>query len=180
MSENQKVRNGSFRVRVPVGHKNTVTMFDDDSIYCTYPRDYEQVTTNNHTVQMLSQNEYANGWRQVVPKRRTYLKRYKDENGVEQRKVGSNVFRINVNLSQLPYHLWDRLHRSRNGFMVNEGIYQYYVDVTPYDSEIRELVSYVNTYNGCNKTRVMELLETMKENDIYGWAIIKAGAMYRL
>jgi hypothetical protein len=173
----QKVRNGSFRVRVPVGNTSTVTMFDNDSAYSIYPNDYEQKDTVNHTVQMLSQNEYANGWRQVVPKKRVYIKRFKDENGMEHSKISSNVFRMNVNLAQLPFHLWRRMRH--NSTYVSEGMYSYNVERTDVDGDIRELYQYTTQpYNSLDRERVLSLLNTMKENDIYGWVTIKAAALY--
>ncbi len=173
----QKVRNGSFRVRVPVGNTSTVTMFDNDSAYSLYPNDYEQKDTVNHTVQMLSQNEYANGWRQVVPKKRVYIKRFKDDNGMEHSKISSNVFRMNVNLAQLPHHLWTRIRHNRS--YVSDGMYNYNVERTDVDNEIRELAHYTTVpYNSANRERVNSLLSTMKENDVYGWVTIRASAMY--
>jgi hypothetical protein len=173
----QKVRNGSFRVRVPVGNTSSVTMLDQDGAYSVYPNDYEQKDTVNHTVQMLSQNEYANGWRQVVPKKRIYIKRFKDDNGMEHSKISSNVFRMNVNLAQLPHHLWHCMRN--NSFYISEGMYSYNVERTDIDSDIRELVQYTTQpYNSANRDRVRCLIDTMKENDIYGWATIKASAIY--
>lgn len=169
----QKVRNGSFRVRVPVGNK-VVTMLDQDGAYSVFPNEYQQKDTVNHTVQMLSQNEYANGWRQVVPKKRTYVKRFKDENNMEHSKISSNVFRMNVNLAQLPYHLWNRL--KHNSSYVSEGMYNYHVEKTQVDDDIRELASYTHANYG-KKSRVQSLLNTMKENDIFGWVTIKTSAM---
>ncbi len=172
-----KVRNGSFRVRVPVGNPSSVTMLDQDGAYSLYPNEYEQKDTVNHTVQMLSQNEYANGWRQVVPKKRVYIKRFKDDNGMEHSKISSNVFRMNVNLAQLPYHLWNRMRH--NSSYVSEGMYNYNVERTDVDSDIRELAHYTTIpYNIAHRERVFSLLNTMKENDIFGWATIKASAMY--
>lgn len=173
----QKVRNGSFRIRVPVGNNSSVTMLDQEGAYSMFPNEYEQKDINNHTVQMLSQNEYANGWRQVVPKKRAYIKRFKDENGMEHSKISSNVFRMNVNLAQLPYHLW---HRKRyNNSHVSEGMYNYNVEKTDVDNYIQELVIYITKpYNSTHRERVIQLLNIMKDNDIYGWATIKASAMY--
>ena len=173
----QKVRNGSFRVRVPVGNTSSVTILDSDVAYSVFPNDYEQKDTVNHTVQMLSQNEYANGWRQVVPQKRVYIKRFKDENGMEHSKISSNVFRMNVNLAQLPHHLWHRMRN--NSSYISEGMYSYSVERTDIDSDIRELVQYTTQpYNSANRDRVLSLIDTMKENDIYGWATIKASAIY--
>jgi hypothetical protein len=128
---------------------------------------------------MLSQNEYANGWRQVVPRKRVYIKRFKDDNGMEHSKISSNVFRMNVNLAQLPYHLWNNIKTTFHNSTVYEGMYSYNVEKTDIDSHIRELVEYTTLpYNISYRDRVNSLLNTMKENDVYGWATIKASAMY--
>jgi len=96
---------------------------------------------------------------------------------MEHSKISSNVFRMNVNLAQLPYHLWYSMRRNRS--YVSEGMYSYNVEKTDVDSDIRELALYTaQPYNVENRDIVLSLLNTMKENDIYGWVTIKASALY--
>ena len=77
MTEKQhKIKNGSFRVKIP-----TINTSDDNTkLQCTDPRNCNMSKcwsdANIYTVNMLSQNDYAKGWRQVIPKRRTFLKYY--------------------------------------------------------------------------------------------------------
>lgn len=176
MSE-QKVRNGSFRVKLPIGNESSIIAFD--SAYSMFPTDYEQKDVVTCTVPMLSQNEYANGWRQVVQKKRFFFKRFKDDNMMEHSKLCTNAFRLNVNLAQLPLHLWPRIKTRQNNSIVSEGIYQYIIEHTDVDNEIKELVSHINQPYRTSRERVNALLSMMKDNDIYGWVTIKASAIYQ-
>jgi len=179
MSEH-KIKNGSFRVRIPT--INNLLNENNNKLQCTDPKNISLNWTdsNVYTVQMLSQNEYSNDWMQVVPKKRTFLKFYKDENNVEQVRISSNVFKMKINLAQLPYHLWNRLKLYKSMNVIRNGMYQYLVEPTNVDNEIQELVNIVQKpvdkelYN----QRVGELLNILKENDIYGWVVIKASRLY--
>lgn len=178
---NTNVKNGSFRVQVPTVSKLVDnTKIDADGAYSLFQAEYECVDIVQYTVPMLSQNEYANGWTQVVPRKRFYMKHYKDENGVTRTRLGSNVYKMNVTLAGLPYHLWHRIHTTKYGVnTVQDGLYHYYVNSTNVDSEIRELVKLTNdVYQLKYSDRVIDLLHTLKDNDVYGWVVIKATSMY--
>jgi hypothetical protein len=62
---------------------------------------------------------------------------------------------------------------------VNNGYHYYTVMKTNVDDEIRELAHILRQVR-CPKykDRVHELLNILKDNDVYGWVIIKAKAMY--
>jgi hypothetical protein len=169
-----KVRNGSYKVHMPVGGKSVnMTRVDSNTSYSIFPGDYEQSDRAQHTVSMLTQQEYAHGWQQVLPKRRLYIKTTK-VNDVEVEKLGSNVYKLKVNLCQLPSHLW-----GRSSNVINDNIYQYTVERTNVDTEIIELYNIVNEqYNPSNKERVTELLNILKDNDVFGWVVIRALYMY--
>jgi hypothetical protein len=160
-SEKQKIRNGSFRV------------------YKTYNND-DVIEKKLITVQMLTQNDYADGWRQVVPRAKSYSKRFVDNEGNEIIKYYSNVYKMKVNLAQLPEYLWHRMQYSEgNNKVVNNGYHYYTVEASAVDDEIRELANILkNPSQPELKEKVYELLNILKDNDVYGWVVIRAKSMY--
>jgi hypothetical protein len=170
-----KVRNGSFRVTVPMLHEKV------EDVVTISPRNYEQVETNTITVQMLTQNDYADGWRQVVPRAKTFVKKFVDTEGNQQIRHFSNAYRMKVNLAQLPEYLWHRMqYYNETTKTVNNGYHYYIVEATSVDDEIRELVNILkNPAQLEHKERVHELLTILKDNDVYGWVVIRAKSMYK-
>ncbi len=172
------VKNGSFRVNIPV-----VKNYDPESfrgLTSIFPKYYEETGRTVHTVQMLTQNDYADGWQQVVPKAKHYTKRFINTDGDLVSRLYSNAHRMKVNLAQLPPYLWHRMqYVNESMYTVNNGYHFYYVERTNVDDEIRELARLL-TYTVCpsHKDRVLELLNVLKDNDVYGWVVIKAKSMY--
>ncbi len=177
-----KVKNGSYKVHVPIGGRGQyVTRLDNDSAVSLFPSDFEQTDKSVYTVSMLTQNEYAHGWRQVLPRRRVFIKRIKNKDTDEMtERIGTNVYKLKVNLAQLPYYLWSRIRPTHlNQQIINDNNYQYTVEYSNVDDEVRELVSIMNNgYNVSNRERVTELLNVLKDNDVFGWVVIKASALY--
>ncbi len=173
------IKNGSFRVNIPVAR--VVSENDLAGINSIYPKYYEQLDTVTHTVQMLTQNDYADGWRQVIPFVKRHSKKYYTEDGTEIIRVFSNAHRMKVNLAQLPEHLWHRMqYVDENIKIVNNRIHHYVVERTNVDDEIRELANILNrTVDDIYRERVYELLNILKDNDVYGWVIIKAKNNYK-
>ncbi len=173
--EKNKVRNGSFRAYVPVGKDM------GEGVVGYSPKYYEQVDTNVITVQMLTQNDYADGWQQVVPRAKTYVKKFVDSEGNEQRRVFSNAYRMKINLAQLPEYLWHRMvYYNETTKTVNNGYHYYIIEATNVDAEIRELASILkNPPLVEHRDRVKELLTILKDNDVYGWVVIRAKSMYK-
>jgi hypothetical protein len=168
MSEH-KIKNGSFRVRMP-----DINRYIPESKY----DNVEPVICN---VQMLTQHDYADGWRQVVPRMRTSTKKYKDEKGFETIRHYSNAYKMKINLAQLPLYLWHRMqYADGDNYTVRNGMHHYLIEHTNVDSEIRELVNITNM-PVCNsmRERVSELLNILKDNDVYGWVVIRAKSMYK-
>jgi hypothetical protein len=177
-----KVRNGSFRVRVPIC-RNYETI-QSNGIVSFFPKQYEEIDSVIHTVQMLTQNDYAEGWQQMVPKAKHFTKNYVDSEGNHVSRVFTNAYRMKVNLAQLPEYLWHRIQRvdMRNS-TVNNGYHYYTVENTNVDDEIRELAHILNISQELSlrakyKERVHELLNILKDNDVYGWVVIRAKTMY--
>ncbi len=169
------MKNGSFTVHIPVGRSHKL----NESI-CLFPKEFEQVDQNTYTVNMLNQHELADGWVQVLPFPKSVRRKFKnvDENEVET-MVERNVmqrFKMRVNLAQLPHHLWHRMKRyNEMSFVVKNRIYHYLVEKTVVDDEIRalyHLTTLLKTPETCEK--IKELLTVLKDNDVYGWVVIRA------
>jgi hypothetical protein len=181
MESNYKhhVKNGSFRVVVPMCRR--IEDGNGSYVNCFFPKDYEQVDAKSYIVQMLTQNDYADGWRQVVPNAKRHSKTYKDLEGNEIVKTFSNVYKMKVNLAQLPEYLWHRMqYVDENTKSVRNGIHHYIIDKSNVDDEIRELASILNQHvDTSHRERVHELLNILKDNDVYGWLVIRAKSMYK-
>lgn len=169
-----KYKNGNFKVAMPFvknySNESELNFIESKDLLV----EYKDVFINN-----LSQNALADGWQLVVPKPNR-VKMVNNFNGkiVTTTKKYYNYFKID--LSKLPDELWDSLSP-----VYEEGIYShsitknkryvYIVNPTVIDDEIRELRELVNSYNWeLNKDRMMELLQVLDDNNIYGWVIIKA------
>lgn len=169
------MKNGSFTVNIPVGRKQ---LSDED--VCLFPKQFEQIDQNTYTVNMLNQHELADEWVQVLPYPRSVSRKFKnvDENGIETTvdRTVKQLFKMRVNLAQLPHNLWHKMRRyNDSSFVVKHRIYHYLVENTAVDSEIRELYSLTNKQKTIeNKERVKELLNLLKDNDVYGWVVIRA------
>jgi hypothetical protein len=174
--EPKKVRNGSFRVCIPIGKDM------GEGVFAYSPRYYEQIDSKFYTVQMLTQNDLADGWQQVVPRAKTFVKKFVDSEGNQQVRNFTNAYRMKVNLAQLPEYLWNRMqYYDENTTTVNNGYHYYIVESTNVDFEIRELVNILKkSVLPELKERVHELLTILKDNDVYGWVVIRAKSMYPL
>ncbi len=176
-STTRPVRNGSFRVNVPIGRN-----FDqrEDGLNSIFSKNYEELDRATYTVQMLTQNDYADGWQQVVPRAKHFTKRFVDTEGNQVSRLYSNAYRMKVNLAQLPEHLWHRMqYVDETHHTVNNGYHYYFVEKSNVDDEIRELAHILRqTICPSYRERVHELLNVLKDNDVYGWVVIKAKTMY--
>jgi hypothetical protein len=173
------LKNGSFLAHIPIGRKNDDILLS--GLTCMQPKDFEQVDTVSYTVQMLTQHDYAEGWKQNIPRIKKWNKLHKDEKGTEYAKQHSNAYRMKVNLAQLPQYLWHRMQFVDDTYYsVRNGIHYYLIEKTNVDSEIRELVDITNKpYEHKFKERVYELLTLLKDNDVYGWVVIRAKSLYK-
>ena len=127
-------------------------------------------------IKPLSQNELANGWQLVVPKVINKVIKNLDEN----KTLKSNVYRSKINLAQLPFFLWAKRRLLSNGnSKAHHRSHYFYIEKSPVDKEITKLVNIIQgSYNPDNSETVLQLLNVLKENDIYGWVVIKATELY--
>ena len=106
---------------------------------------------NNEKVQILidplSQNELADDWRLVLPKR------YKN----------TTRHHFNIFLAQLPFHLWNKLEKDNNEYYyeIKDNIYYYSVKVSDTDDSVLKL------YNLINKPDYRVYLDEI--NKLYGY-----------
>lgn len=130
----------------------------------------------------LSQNDNAMGWRLVVPRVKKITKTFTDEQGNIVTKIGTNIYRTKINLAQLPSHLWHKRRTYYNGTArVSEKSHQFLVESTLVDFEIKELVDIIKRpYDEINTDTVVDLLNILKDNNVYGWPVIMATSKYAL
>lgn len=162
--------NGSFNVNVLTATGDSTTIS---------PRDVQYTNKTVCNVKPLTQTELANGWQLKVPRAKRRVVEYMDE-GTQMSKLSSNVQKFKINLAQLPPYLYKRKRLYRDsGFMVKNGCQFYYIEPTPIDNSIQELVNICNKpYNSIYKDKVVSLLNCLSENDIIGWCVVKASTMY--
>ena len=146
--------------------------------------------TKTHTVSPLSQQELANGWRLVLPKKKMINVNRKNENNEEIsiRKTNESFFKIN--LSQLPSYLFSKLIDVYRGgeflqYTAKDNCYVYIINLTPVDNEIRKLFRYCQNYdNGTtlfsdsDKEEIRECLSAVNEHEIKGWVVMKANRLF--
>jgi len=110
----------------------------------------------------LNQADYAEGWQTILPKR----------------KKKSTVYNWNVNLAQLPPHLWHHCHKHVNneGEMVynsvNGCIYRYNVSVTE-DDDIMVALRNEMDRTVPNLTNVEYFYDAVKQHTS-GWLVMRA------
>ncbi len=116
----------------------------------------------DYVINPLSQDELADGWRLVLPKR--------------GRK--STVHHFSIYLSQLPPYLWKFLQTSWTDNVeyydtINDGIYQYTVKMSKHDEDIRKLYKLV--MNQCpDKEKIAPLYDHLEKQRVKGWLMICA------
>jgi hypothetical protein len=177
-TSNGSHRNGSFHVSFPIARNYESN--ESGGIVSIFPKYYEVLDHVSYTVQMLTQNDYAEGWQQIVPKAKYYSKVYTDTEGNTVSRLYSNAYRMKVNLAQLPEYLWHRMiYVDETMHTVNNGTHHYTIMSTNVDAEIRQLAHILHKVPSNEyKDKVFELLNILKDNDVYGWVVIKAKSLY--
>ena len=117
-------------------------------------------------VNSLNQEEMADGWRLVLPRKQS----------------NSTVHHFSVYLSQLPEHLWKYLSKSNNEndehyLPINDNIYQYSVKISKYDDEIQQLYNNImNPYH--DKNQIAQLYNHLEKQRVKGWLMIRANTLF--
>jgi hypothetical protein len=140
-------------------------------------------TFNEYTIKPLSQNQIAQGWRQVLPRRKKMVFKYTNDSGVEKERNTSNEFYFKINLAQLPRHLYNKLrpvykNRELSHYHARDNIYNYIIHPTNVDDEIRELALFLNQNNDSvanitvdMKDHYRQCYQRIIEADVYGWVV---------
>jgi hypothetical protein len=110
----------------------------------------------------LTQSDYAEGWKAVLPKK----------------KQNSTVYNWNVNLAQLPPHLWDKCHLKFNKdgkpyyHRISDNIYTYNVSITDHDTSLFQLNK--ELCRPCPSSDVVKQLYDEVKQHVSGWLILRA------
>jgi hypothetical protein len=162
---------GTFKVKVPQVEIHN-REFDGNPL-CVKNSATEVSSYETVKIRPLSENDKAQRWRQVLPKRRKI-----GENKYGQSKYNTKF--LTMPLIRLPEHLWSKLQFrfTSNDFdeknlYVRDNIYEYDVSKTPYDDDVRELLALTKLYSP-NLDRVREIVERLEEGEQYGWVLIRA------
>jgi hypothetical protein len=116
-----------------------------------------------HVINYPTQEELAEGWRRVLPKRR--------------RKT--TVHHFSVFLSQLPPYLWKSLRTTYNRegkevyAPIRDNIYSYSIRMSDSDDDIKALYNELNKIVP-NKKEVTRLYNKLTTNKVRGWIMVKA------
>ena len=108
-------------------------------------------------VDPLSQDDYVNGWRMILPKLHK----------------NTTTHHFSIYLSNLPPHLWGRLYIDKDDFYkkINDNIYTYSVKISKYDNELLNLYKYVNhnVKRPYDIKKISEYFGLLQEARIKGW-----------
>ncbi len=119
-----------------------------------------------HIVDPLTQDEYAEGWNLVLPK--------------ETKK--STTHHFSIYLSQLPPHLWHavRLEYDHEGnehySTIFDNIYNYTVKQSRSDNDVFKLYKLV-CQNYPNLQKVEHLYKTLEQQRVKGWVMTRAKSL---
>lgn len=120
----------------------------------------------DHIVDPLTQDEYAEGWNLVLPK--------------ETKK--STTHHFSVYLSQLPPHLWHtvRLEYDHEGnehyATIFDKIYNYTIRQSKSDNDVLRLYKLV-TLNNPNLQKVENLYKLLEQQRVKGWVMTRAKSL---
>jgi hypothetical protein len=109
----------------------------------------------------LSQEEIADGWKQVLPKPHPATKTHQ----------------FKIYLSQLPPHLWGKIKWNTDIIdtypLISDRIYKYTVKKTKYDLYILQLYKHINQ-KYIDFDELQKQVEYLQSNHVKGWVIMKA------
>jgi predicted PilT family ATPase len=140
-------------------------------------------TFNEYTIKPLSQNEIAQGWQLVLPKRKKIMVKYETDEGENAERKTTNEFYFKINLAQLPRHLFENIKPVyKNGefshYRACDRIYNYVIRPSTVDDEIRELVTFLNknedsvtNISNNMKSHYQQCYQRIVDADIYGWVV---------
>ena len=119
-----------------------------------------------HVIDPLTQDEYAEGWNLVLPK--------------ETKK--STTHHFSVYLSQLPPHLWHAIRleydqdRNERYATIFDNIYNYTIRQSKSDNDILKLYKLV-IQNYPNLQKVEHLYKILEQQRVKGWVMTRAKSL---
>jgi hypothetical protein len=139
-----------------------------------------KVNSEDVVVNPLSQKELSEGWRLVVPKVKSsrVVLSYGNKKVLKNKK-NYKIFRINF--SQLPEHLWCKVHEKYEDgqyshSVARDNMYLYIIKDSPVDKEIKELYNYLFYKNYTDEIvqSIKDLVTVLEDNNISGWVLLRA------
>ncbi len=117
-----------------------------------------------HYFKMLNQNDLADGWKQILPKR----------------NKKSTIHTFSICLSHLPEHLWYKVKRDyntpNNYKIIRDNICFYNIKPSNNDELIKDL--YYNIMSKTpNKQIIKELYDILFEQNVRGWLMCRANRL---
>jgi hypothetical protein len=126
---------------------------------------HNDIFTEIVTVKPLNQEDLANGWLRVKPKKKDIIHHF------------------SIYLSQLPSNLWKKVRRSFSKdktsdyyIKIKHGNYHYSIKNSPNDDMIFELYRNIMSCTP-NIKKIKDLYKELNNNRVKGWIMIKAENM---
>ena len=115
----------------------------------------------NIVIDPLTQNDLADDWRLVLPKRHKTSTRH----------------HFNIFLAQLPFYLWDKLFKENNEYYreIKDNIYYYSVKVSDTDHLVFRLYDLLHTQDyRVHLDEINKLYSSLYKDNVRGCLMIKA------
>lgn len=128
---------------------------------------YNIIGTEKVVCKPLTQDDYANGWRSIIPR--------------SSKNNNQPIHHWSVTLAQLPPHLWHNykkdIHKDSNIFnrVICDGIYHYTITQTDYDEILIGLYHELQRNYNANKNNLHEYIK--KLDGVNSWLIIRANIL---
>jgi hypothetical protein len=112
-------------------------------------------------VSPLTQEEIADGWKQVLPKAHPSVKTHQ----------------FKIYLSQLPPHLWGKIKWNNDIIdtypLISDRIYKYTVKKTNFDLDILQLYNHI-IHKHIVYDELKNQVKYLQSNNVKGWVMLKA------
>jgi hypothetical protein len=164
---NKYSKNGMFLVKMPEFENNNL----DSKVTSLLLKGWKQFKVNP-----LSDKDNCENWKLVLPK--MLLIKNQDESGNIHVKQTNLFHTFNINMSELPYHLMNKIKfKYENGelshYEVRDKIYKYRIICSDIDKDIIYLAHMLHNKN-YNFDKMLEYVLAMDELNLNGWVLMKA------
>lgn len=164
ISLNKFSKSGNFLAKFPV---HEISENSNSAVF----KEYKELM-----VTCLADDELAENWRIKLPKK-IFVKNV-DSNNITTVKRVKSFHTFNINMSQLPFHLMNKLSRryennNLSHYEANDNIYKYRIMPSEIDDDILKLARMLNS-NRIDKNMVKRVVSDMKRLNLTGWVLNKA------